>query len=47
VLTTVVFALLIIGLLVMRPWQVDDDRWFQESALLMAVLLGGLFVMLI
>jgi hypothetical protein len=40
-------VVVIAGWLVLRPWRTDDDRWFHESALLMAALLGGLFVMLI
>lgn len=32
------------SLLASRPWRVRDDNWFQESALLAAVLAGAMLI---
>ena len=40
-------VLAMVGLISTRPWRTDNERWFHESALAAAALLGALFISVI
>jgi hypothetical protein len=45
-LAVIVLLMMLSALVSSRPWRARDEPWFDESALLAALLLGGLLVAL-
>lgn len=46
VMTAALLALMAVALIGSRPWRTNDPEWFHASALLGALLLGGLLITL-
>ena len=45
-LTVVVLLMMLSALISFRPWRARDEPWFDESALLAGLLLGGVLIAL-